>query len=354
MKAVVNANALRDALGNMVAERASTLEIFKHAVISAGDGIVTLKTTDLQQTLSINLEAEVASPGSCTSEVALMRAAVKGLDGLVTLQLKKKSSMEMVQKDGASSRSFRFESLSPDDMPVHSIEDAEPLDVDTSLLREAIRSVAYCSAKNDVRPFLNGVTLTGDCAFGSDGHRMARAPIGREVPDILIPRESIDALLISMSEDDAECYTLKSEDCSTALMVRSSTSTYLTRLIDFRPYDFSRSIPDIDNAPYVVVDPSELRAPLGRVASLSPGAVEISVRQDKMTISGGKNAEFVDHVNCNLVGDEFIVAVNPKYLIELLSCGDTQLVWHCFHSEKAQHFAFDESDVLHIIMPLRR
>lgn len=355
MKAVVNAKRLRDALSQAVAEQKSTLEILKHAIVEArDDGVLALTTTDISQMLCMELEAEVSEPGTCTAEASLLRAALNGLDGDVTLRDGKGDTLSLSQRTDTGTRSFRFPSLPVDDMPLPDMDEPQALEIGADLLLDAIQSVHYCAAKDDARVFMNGVSLYAESVFATDGHRLAAHVVGCAVPEIIIPRPSLPALLSALTADGVECFTLKAENCSTALMVKSPGATYLTRLIDSKPVDYRRMVPDISDAPYVVVDAKNLKAALERVMALSPDAIELAVKESRITLCGGKDRQWSDYVTCNQVGDDFTIGVNPKYLRDVLAHGDKSLVWHCVDSEKGQHFAFDESDVSHVVMPLRR
>lgn len=364
MRAIIDAQDLREALGRAVAPTSSTLPIFTHAVLEVTDaGLLEITTTDGELMLRTSLEATDATSGRTTANAAMLRAALAGLDGPVELLQEEGSQLRLSQEYGAeeSGRRYNFEPLNPDDLPMPEIKWSDPLPLPPETLRAAIQQVSYAAGIRDGRFYLNGVTVDNGHIFASDGHRVGLVPTAEKVPAFILPIRAIKALQAALAQGGTLHLVTTQEATASALVVSSQFQTFLTRLIDHKPVDIFRALSKIDNAGRAVIQTGELKSVVGRLVALmtqagtkaSPILLDANLG-DRIRLYAGVNAEFVDYIDATITGGPFKANLNGGYLKDVLEHIHTgTLVWSCPGNEAPQHFIGDECEDAHYIMPMR-
>lgn len=180
-------------VSNIIGSR-TTLPVLANVLMEAGDGKLTLTTTDLELRLTTCIEANVEEPGRTT-------LPAKKLLGLVSKFRAGEVAIECGEQFQASilcgTGSFRLAGLDPDDFPVAtSFEITRTVKIKQAELGMIIDRISYSAGVDDSRKVLQGLFFSiregKITAVATDGKRLAlverpldEAPTGED-GDIII------------------------------------------------------------------------------------------------------------------------------------------------------------------------
>ncbi|MBE9538502.1 MAG: hypothetical protein IMF06_05425 [Proteobacteria bacterium] len=362
MKLSIDAGVLRDALATNVTER-STLDYMEHALLVADNNTLRITTTDLEKWWTVELDASVSEPGEATGKVALLRAALNGLDGSVDLLL---ADNRLSLKCGR--RRFNIPTLQVDGFTRLPDGETQPVTTEPAKLREAIKRVAYAMGKNDVRPMLNGLLLDTNYCVAADGHRMAICPAPIDVPDtkeIIIPRDTV-AYVLQLLGDAATVRLAMRPGGSriVALQIHNpdTRTTLHTALIDSRYTNWQQIAIDPDGIDkrhtFSAVD---ARTALARVMPFCVGRAKVksvpiglASKGGHLTLSPPNMPETSDTVPCTTNDEQETIGLEANYLRDVLAPADLgKVTWHTSSPDSITAFTVSGRDDTHYIAPLR-
>ena len=157
-----------------VSSRAATQSL-AGILLSAGDGSVDLRATDLEMGLETKLAAEVERPGSTLLPGRLLAELARSLgDSSVAIELRE-SERDVEIRSGGSS--FHLRTLPSEDFPKFPEDEGEPLKIPAAALAATVELVARAASRDDMRPVLTGVLVTADgtelTMVATDSYRLA-------------------------------------------------------------------------------------------------------------------------------------------------------------------------------------
>lgn len=157
-----------------VADAKSAMPMLASVKLTADDGYVTLRATDLAVDVSITLEATVTRPGEVCFPCKSLGALVGKGAGTVAIDGAR------VQSGAASSTLL---TMSADDFPGSvGARPAKPVAIID--FKRALKRTAFCMSTDYTRPHLAGLLLERNNGavrtVGTDGHRLALAIVGQD------------------------------------------------------------------------------------------------------------------------------------------------------------------------------
>ncbi len=362
MKVVVDREELETSLkkAKQATETKSALPILTNFLLICESQLLTVKATDLENYLSINIRAEIESEGKICVNSKKLTEIVRNLNS-ATVQLELKDNMLHI-KSGRSH--FKLSTVDPEDFPEFS-EPGEISDkIEGRLLVNGIDKVDYAISKEEGNIALQGLYITGhddEIHFvASDGHRLALFhPKGEFKSSLLISKKSIKVLKqlvtgiemvsISVTEDNSFAYFLTEEWQLGVRLLEGEFPNYLGVI----PNSFERE---------VKIDKTELKRVLKRLSSI----VEGSVLSLKMTFSDNllvlevnepEFGEAREEMDIDYNQEMYEISFNGKYILEALDNFDTDEVIFKFTSPETAAL-IDSTDPQKdpykcIIMPMR-
>src|SRR6266511_3895951 len=188
MKINATRQALLDAL--LVVSRAvsarAALQALSGILITAEES-AQLRATDMELGLAVGLHAEIEGAGAVVLPGRLLVEVVRALpDGPVTLALRE--AERDVEITAGSSR-FHLRTLPADDFPRFPEPEGDPVELPAAALRDTINRVARAASRDEARPVLTGVLVTGEglTMVATDSYRLAvkRTTLEAKVPERL-------------------------------------------------------------------------------------------------------------------------------------------------------------------------
>ena len=373
MKIIVSRPALKQALA--IVHRAvgsrSTLPVLSHVLIASDQGRLKLVGTDLNMAISHWIGASILEGGEITVPAKLLTDVVAGLSGDQITLTTREERAELKLACGRDTTTIR--GFDADEFPSIPLITTEPIaTIPGTVLAEALAQVAFAAATDESRPVLAGVRLRF-CADGllltaADGFRLADRKIPLE-PSIH-RTHGVEVIVIKSALRELPAII----DSDTPVQIRINTSAaqvwfttadteLIARVIDGSYPDVQRIIPT-QHTTRAVIDTAALRqaVKLAKIFATTesasvvklelhpnndgPGQLHLSAR-----VEDGDNAGTIDAV---ISGPQGRIALNVRYLAEVLDCIDTPHVVIELQTEQAPLVIKPSGTTAytHVIMPM--
>ena len=362
MKLTCDRSLLEKALSKAkeATEKKAALPILTNFLLEAKGEKLTIKATDLENYLSLDVTANVLEEGAvCVPSQKLVDIVKNGNCSEVILS---KSGENLLVECGRSK--FKLVTVDVDEFPEfpEPEEEANSGTLDGKLLLEGIDRTDYAIPKDAENLVLNGMFINGkgeEVHFvGTDGHRLAlyKPPVEGFELKLLIPKKSLKVLKKLVEELD-ELEIRASENFA---FVKGSEWELAIRLLEGEYPDYEAVIPAETNY-NALVNVEEFIKALKRVTLLVEGKVKpvrITLADNliKLEVSDPEFGEAQDEVEAEYIGEPISVEFNAKYLIEALDNYDSDRVWFKLANEDAPALIeaenSDDEPYLCLIMPM--
>lgn len=347
----------------------SQLPILSNILFSTDNGQLKLSASNLELGINYWLGAKIEQEGSFAVPAKEIVEFVSYLpSGKIDLSLNDQSLLTLVSSKAQST----FTTISPIDFPsLPSIEEKTSIQLDLSLLSDAVSQVAFAAAIDDSRPVLSAVlchfTSTSFSLVATDGFRLSKKeinlsqpitlPEGQDSLTFLVPSKTL-VEVVKLAKGSSSLKLGLSQD-SRQLVFVVDNMEISSRLIEGEFPDYQRIIPS-SFATKVSLDKGELSQAV-KIASVfareSANVVKLNIKSSSVEVSAnavqvGRNLASVD---AKVSGDPLEVAFNYKFLSDYLSvCQGDEVIFELnepltpgfFHTQKDTNFT-------HIIMPVR-
>ncbi len=370
MKLSIDRAALLRSLNHVqsVVERRNTIPILSNVLMKAGDGALTLVTTDMDLEINESVAAKIAKPGITTAPAHtlhdIVRKLPEGSDVELTLNAE---GTQMTVKSGRSQfklsclPSADFPALGPGDMPAN-------FSIPAADLRALIDRTKFAMSTEETRYYLNGIYVHAADnegvkvlrAVATDGHRLARfempLPEGATaMPGVIIPRKAIMELR-KLADEAADVIQISLSETKVRFVFDHIVLT--SKLIDGTFPDYQRVIPQGNNK-IVELDPKAFTRAVDRVSTISDGksrAVKITLQGKQMTISASSPESGSATEELEVNGDTDIeIGFNARYLLDITSQIEGDGCRMVLADAASPTIIQDNSDPssLYVLMPLR-
>lgn len=315
--------ALSSAAG--IVERRVTIPILANVHLTAADGALVIKATDLDIETTDRIAANVSQPGATTASAQMLMDIVKGIpDGaLISLEA---DDRHLTVKAGRSR--FQIATLDAADYPaMASPQYQTEFAIGGAAFSRVLDKAKFAMSTEETRYYLQGVYLhiAGDMLRGvaTDGHRLAQVDCALPadaagMPGVIVPRKTV-AEMIKAASGAAGDVTVSVSD--TKIRLATDTIAITSKVIDGTFPDYTRVIPK-GNHNRATIDAAELRGAVGRVvtvASERTSAVKMEFAADAVTVSHtSATGQAQDAVGAGYDGPDLSIGINGKYLAELL------------------------------------
>ncbi len=328
----------------IVERRAAPLPILSSVMLSTAGARLQLRSTDLELELTAT-----ETLGAHAAETSLTVHARKLLDVVrampdATLKLDLSGARLSVRAPGSrivlhagdAGEFPRFKAAAdPEARAGHSFT------IPAGTFKRLLHSVHFAMGDNEIRYFLNGVSLIRGAdltAVANDGHRLAlatapldahaeshgreaaEAPAATEARQVIVPRKTVLELIRLLPDDET---AVRVEYAGRHVHFSFASIGFTSKLIDGRYPDFRRAIPARFDAVFALAREPFL-ASLQRAAVLgsgkfssvqclvSPGCLRVYARN-------AENEESVEECAIDYAGPPVDLSFNVRYLIDVLS-----------------------------------
>lgn len=352
-----------------VADKKNTMPVLACVLLEADEGL-TVKATDLHQSVRGTVTAEVRRKGSVAVNARDLQARISAMpDGPVLVSADDK---RVTLKAAGTARRYTMDLVPASEYPAlpDPPEEAQRLDVSAERLRRLVGAVKHAISQDDTRANLNSMLLlwTHDkiTTVATDGHRLAKCEHAHACESsarLLIPLKAVAEIERLASEvRGAESTIVQLVASERELFVEAGGVTFSTKLVE-------ASFPSYDK---VIPKQTKKRARIPRAATLDAvkavklaandrtGGVKLTFAPGVLTITGESptSGDGADEVAIDYDGPEVTVGVNGKYVEDLFPVADATDDLDVSLGGDLDPLRFDPSGVegenfTAIIMPMR-
>jgi DNA polymerase-3 subunit beta len=353
-------------------ERRHTLPILGNVLIRVNEDVLWMTGTDLEVELITNVHlAGNSSNGQITVPAKKLLDIVRGLPDDCTILFSIEDNKALIKSGRAK---YSLSTLSADDYP--NLEDWEgdsEFEISQQNLKQLIESVQFSMAQQDVRYYLNGMSLETSenliRSVATDGHRLAMSVVeytSEILPakQVIIPRKGV--MEISRLIDDTGT-KVKVRLGANHISMLSNSFVFTSKLVDGRFPDYNRVVPKETNKGLIVYR-DIIKGALSRAMILTNEkfkGVRLSLSQGELKITADnpeqEHAEEV--IDVEYEGDDLEIGFNVSYLIDVLNAIETDMViFKLFDSNTmtlihgiklVDGLPVDEDSSQYVIMPMR-
>lgn len=367
MKFVVNREKILPSLQKIVSviEKRQTMPILGNVLMQLEGNVLTMTGTDTEIQLVCKIQMDSASDGG-----ELTVPARKFLD--IIRLLPSNAEIKFETHDGdkvklASGRSkFSLTTLPAGHYPSFSkSQSTYQFAVNAGKLKKAMDKTAFCMANQDVRFYLNGMSLTLSGSkitlVASDGHRLSffEDDIGANTEHharMILPRKAVQELARLLDDPDAEASIQASTNDVTVFY---KDIVFSSKLIDAKFPDFSRAF-DQPFMDAITLPRQALKEALTRVSILANEKFKginffIGAGSLKLTAHNPEHDEAEEELPIDYQGEPLTIAFNSQYMLDAVSNLDTDTAVITIAANMSNCFVEDVGQSLYkfVVMPMR-
>ncbi len=269
--------------------------------------------------------------------------------------------------------SYKLSSLSASDYPTLEFDDVKSkVLVEASSLLSLTDPVEGSMANRDVRYYLNGMNLCMSgknlTAVSTDGHRLSintATVLKSDGADIncIVPRESYRTMVAYLKSVTPDTQ-VKVAFTANHFALYTEGKTFISKQIDGKFPDYKRVIPS-ENDILLKVERTELLNACKRAAILANEkfrGVRVTLPEEggndvfKLVSTNPEQEEASEEVaitSLKGITNSFEIGLNIDYLINALTTLNESVVNLKFRDENSSVIVKGESDLLHVVMPMR-
>ena len=328
MKFSISKNELQQALQKLskATPTRTTLPILSCVLITATNDKTTLRTTDLELTIDLEISVSIEEEGSAAVPLKQLYDITNELpETRITLIVDIKNKIEI----RTSSGTYDLMGKQKEEFPIMpKVEEKNKISISGSVFRGIIDSTLFAVSKDDLKPSLTGVLFrfnsTGLIAVATDGHRLVKIvkddfKIDTFIGDIVVPKKFLSYLSTFLSNNDVLLSIGETHMTATI-----NQDTIISRTINEVFPDYESVIPT-DNNKILKVDKKSVLGAIKRVSIFS----NKSTHQVAFNVS---NKSFIIHTEDpesssrakeeiigEYEGDDLIIGYNGEYLKDVIS-----------------------------------
>ncbi|MGE5408496.1 MAG: DNA polymerase III subunit beta, partial [Syntrophothermus sp.] len=342
----------------------ATIQALSGIRLDAGEGRLTLAATDNELSLETAVDAEVAAPGTALLPGRLLAEVARSLAG-ETVEIESREAQRDVEIRSGSS-SFHLRTLPAEDFPtLPSAAEDGGLKLPSAALEESIDLVARAASRDDMRPVLTGVFVTGSgnelTMVATDSYRLAvkRTELDQALDGELeanIPARALRELsriLAAEGADEATIWLLENQAIFLAGAVKLTT-----RLIDGQFPNFRQLLPESYDHD-VRLDRGDFLEVARRVSQLAQrnAPLRLSFRPGELTVAAETPdvGDATETMPVAFEGEPLEIGFNPDFLKEGIEsvAGDDLLLRLISPLRPGLLQAVDSDDFRYLVMPIR-
>ncbi len=338
----------------------SAMPILQTILFEADENKLTITATNLDYSISTALNVETKEKAAFTIQGKKLLQLISNIGkGELTFIVEKDITTILSNKN-----KYTLSGQSPDDFPKIKDLQAEGIALDTSVIQDGVNYTSFCTSKDDVRAFLNGILVEiqeNEIRFvSSDAHRLAFYKKRIEEINIkdkrsaIVPKDVFDFL----KEDTEKEVTIAFSE--NLLKMAFENSFLVTRLIEGPYVPYENVIPE-EEKNVLVCDKAALSGALKRILSFTPQGTNLTdIHVGKETIIHAEDretGEAVETLSCMYDGSEMDIGFNAAYLLDIARHipGDKIriVVNDAEQAVKLESEQKSDFDLLYLLMPIK-
>jgi len=311
----------------------TTLPILSCVVLIIKEKKLTLKTTDLEQTIISNTKIENSKQGEVAIPLAKFLEIVSAIsEETIKISVDSNFLIEINSKQGT----YRITGRETTEFPeTPKLQQEQQIKIKGNELLDIINNTLYAVSKDDLKPALCGIYLKIKektlMAVATDGHRLVKykKELNETNPEssIIVPGRFFSILKNNIKTTN----TIKINLSENHVEVTEQKTTTITRIIKENFPDFNSVIPEQGNTKATIKSEKLIEA-IKRVSIFSNKTtkqITLSFNDNEVLVSTEDketNSSAKEHLVCEYQKDTQTIAYNAQYLKEVIQHIDSQEV----------------------------
>lgn len=373
MRLVIERGELLRALSHVtsVVERRTTIPILSNVLLTASNGALQFKATDLEREVVEQTAASISTPGAVTVPAHLLHDIVRKLPDGAEVEIVKDGERERVTLSSGRS-TFSLQTLSPEDFPDLAVGDmSHEFELAAKDLKRLIDKTRFAISTEETRYYLNGIYLhqaplmegaaASLRAVATDGHRLAQIDLplpdgAADMPGAIIPRKTVHELH-RLIEEGSDSIKIGVSDSKVRFEIGTITMT--SKLIDGTFPDYARVIPQA-NDKTMQVSNALFMAAVDRVATIASErgrAVKLAISPDKLvlTVNNPEGGSATEEISISYAAEPLEIGFNARYLLDISGQLESDEANFMLSDPGSPTLVRDNADqsALYVLMPMR-
>ena len=313
---------------NGASSSSTVLPILENFLFEIKAGLLTISATDLQTSMTTTLPVESKEDGKVAIPSKILLETLKTLpDQPISFSIDDATfSIEISAGDGK----YKLSGENGEDFPkIPVVENGSSVNMQASVLSEAISKTLFAVSNDELRPAMTGVfcqlSPENVTFVATDAHKLVRYrrkdAKSETATTFILPKKALTLLKASLPSDNGDVAV---EYNSTSAFFRFGNINLICRLIDERYPDYEAVIPK-DNPNKLTIDRGLFLNCLRRVvifANKTTHQVRLKITGSELNISSEDldfSNEAHERLSCQYEGDDMEIGFNAKFLIEMLT-----------------------------------
>ena len=346
----------------------NAMSILSNILLDARDGRLVIKATDEKVNFLTSIPVDVKEAGSTTVHCDKFFSILTGMDeGEIIFSLETKANLTIANVRHSSKKiKFKLKCWAQDKFPY--FPDAKNLsffEMPAPQIKNMFLHTSYAVSTDEFRHFITGVFLTQKddklISVSTDGRRLAYESqpfyaAALNSPDVIIPPKVLN-IITKKIPDEGNVELAMSEKM---IFFRFANYEFSSLLIDGQFPNYQRVIPE--NQAFNLIAEKNLLADairrVGIMADKKSNKIFFNIASGVLKISSPEteSGEAEIEIPCQYSGDEFIIALNLKYVDDAIKATKSKNIKLEFSGELKPVTLKPEpaDDYFHIIMPMQR
>ncbi len=356
MKVLITKKLLEEIVSNTSSylDKKDLSSITSHLLMSAKDGIFSIKATDHEIGLSYNLQnVSIETEGEATANGGKLLSVIKGLsDDNVTLETV--NGALFVKQKKSKYKLPMFETRDFPSFPT--VEGKNSFDVNAGILGRSLKKIYPSIDTNNPKYELNGALIDVKEGFlnlvGTDTKRLSvyklitQSKAGELDTKILIPKKAIGEIQKLFSDKIKIYYD------ENVLLAVSENFEFFTKLINGKFPNYERVIPS-DTA-YKISIPRDKMVSGVRAINAMCEEMKVTIKKDGMVFESinEDNSEAKTEIEAAIeINSEIVFGVKNRFLLDFLSSIESEIFELNFNSSDTA-FVLSADGLKTVVMPI--
>lgn len=338
----------------------TTLPILSNVLLEAGNGKLTLTTTDMEVSVRTSIEADIDEDGATTLPARRFFSICRDLPGH---QVDIGVSNEDVATIISGSYTCKLEGLSKEDFPpMPTFEESYSYQLKQGTFKDILQKTSYAASTDESRAILNGSLmafrdnkLTTVC---TDGRRLALVEQEIDMPeeaevDIVVPTKTVIELIKTLGDEGQAII----KTSATQVAFEFGTIFIISKLIDGTYPNYRQVIPS-QCEERIAIDREMLQGAVRRVSLMlddQAASVKVQITENRLELltSSPEIGESRESVPVKYSGKDITIAFNPGFLMAPLKHLDNDEIFLELSDELSPGVIKTNVPFLYVIMPIR-
>ncbi len=342
----------------------SSMPVLEGILLSAEKGLLTLSSYNLEMGMKKEMYASCEEEGDIVINARLLADILRKLRGI---DVEIESDDRLVCHIRSGEAVFDIMGMEANDFPeMPSLTEGENLNIDGEDFCEMVKGTIFAVSQIEgTRPILTGINISvkdGILQFVAiDGYRLAirrkKINIQNDIEFIIAGKALSE--VVKLIDENTENIEIKVG--KRLILFKISGFTFIARLLEGEFVNFEKIIPS-EHSQQTTVVCDEMIDSIERVSLLINDSFSTPIRcafsKDDLIISCSTAlGRAKEKMNIELLGNEFEMGLNSRYLLEALKACEHEKITFNFNGANAgvtiTPADSDNNDMIYLIMPMR-